>query len=239
MPSVSLVVPCRNEARRLPATLEALLAYFHNFEGTWEMIVVVEPGTDATASIASAAAESEPRIRPILNPEARGKGWAVRTGMLAAAGDVIFFSDADLSVPPRWMSPFLKEIHKGADVAIGSRRHPATVIVHPQPPARVLAGRLFNMALRLAGATRFLDTQCGFKAFRRAAARAVFERMQATGFGFDVEALAWAEALGFRVVELPVEWRDAPGSKVRPLRDGLAALREGIQGAWRARKQAR
>ncbi|MCX7869615.1 MAG: glycosyltransferase, partial [Terrimicrobiaceae bacterium] len=211
MPELSLVVPCRNEEARLPGTLEALTRHLAAGDPSWEILLVVEPSRDATPHLAAAAARRDPRIRALLNPEARGKGWAVRTGMLAALGDCVFFMDADLSVPPRFIGPFLEAITSGADVAIGSRRHPRSVIPTPQPPARVLAGRLFNLALRAAGATRFLDTQCGFKAFRREAARAVFSRVEAPGFGFDVEALAWAQALGLRVIEIPVNYRGRLG----------------------------
>lgn len=236
MPEFSIVIPCRDEAARLPATLLGLREELQQRGVAWEILIVVEPGTDETPALARAEAQRDPRVRALINSEPRGKGWAVRTGMLAAEGDLVFFTDADLSVPARFVAPFAEALRREADVAIASRRHPQTRIPHPQPWTRVAAGRLFNFALRVAGATRRLDTQCGFKGFRRAAARAVFERVQAAGFGFDVEALAWAEALGLNILELPVEWNDAPGSKVRPLRDGIAAFLEGVRGARRAHK---
>jgi len=166
---------------------------------------------------------------------ARGKGYAVRTGMLEAAGGTVFFMDADLSVPLRFLGTFRDRIGAGAGVVIGSRRHPQTHIVCRQPLARVAAGRAFNLGLRLCGATSFRDTQCGFKAFSAAAARAIFPRVEAAGFGFDVEVLALARALGFRVEESPVEWHDMSGSKVRPLRDGVRAFAEALAGARRAK----
>jgi len=166
---------------------------------------------------------------------ARGKGFAVKTGMLAATGNVVFFMDADLSVPLRFVPEFLADFQRGADVVFGSRQHPDRVIVRRQPIQRVLAGRAFNLCLRISGSTKFYDTQCGFKAFRKTAAKDVFEDLTVDGFGFDVEARALADHFGFRSVERPVEWCDAPGSKVRALRDGSKAFLEAVAGARRAR----
>lgn len=236
MSAVSLVIPCRNESARLPRTLEVLGQFLESFAPTIEVVVVVEQSSDNTVEIAKAFAVKEDRIRVIANSIARGKGYAVKTGMLAATGDIVFFSDADLSVPLRFIPPFLEEFEKGADVVFGSRQHPDSVIPISQPFLRVAYGRLFNFSLRAFGATRFKDTQCGFKAFRREAAQWVFSRLTIDGFGFDVEALALADAMGYSIRECPVEWSDAPGTKVRALRDGAAAFAEAIPAAWRARK---
>jgi len=233
-PRVSIVIPARNEAARLPATIREIRRAFPQEE--WEFLIVVEPGTDDTAGASREAARGDERFRIHINPSAHGKGHAVKTGMLLARGDLIFFMDADLSVPLRFVGGFLPEVGR-ADVLIGSRRHRDSVIAVRQPLARELAGRLFNRVLRYAGATRFADTQCGFKAFRREAAREIFSRVRQQGFGFDVEAVVLAEALGFRVLELPVEWADAPGSKVRPLRDGVRALVEAVLAARRIRRE--
>ena len=233
-PRVSIVIPARNEALRLPRTLAAIRQAFPS--EPWEFLVVIEPGEDDTELAARAAAGNDPRFVIRTNPSAHGKGHAVKTGMLAANGEWVFFMDADLSVPLRFVGGFLED-SEGADVLIGSRRHPLSVIPVRQPASRELAGRLFNRALRLAGVTRFSDTQCGVKAFRQGAARAIFARLRQTGFGFDVEALALAEALGFRVRELPVEWSDSPGSKLRPLRDGISSLRDAVLAARRVRRE--
>ncbi len=236
MPDVSLVIPCRNEQSRLPSTLAAVEDFLDRTGLTSEVVVVIEKGTDQTVEIATSHATADPRFRVIANPVARGKGFAVKTGMLAATGDIIFFMDADLSVPLSFVLDFLAEFKNGADVVFGSRQHPESVIVRSQPLRRVLAGRAFNLCLRLCGATKFHDTQCGFKAFRKDAAKAVFENLTVDGFGFDVEALALADRLGFRIVERPVEWCDAPGSKVRALRDGSKAFLEAVAGSHRAKK---
>jgi len=234
-PRVSIVIPALNEAARLPASIREIRRVFP--DQPWEFLIVIEPGTDDTEAVSREASDGDGRFKFVINPVARGKGYAVKTGMLLASGDVVFFMDADLSVPLRFIDAFLEEEGRsGTDVLIGSRQHGASVIPIRQPLSRELAGRLFNLALRLAGVTRFADTQCGFKAFRREAAREIFSRVHQDGFGFDVEALAIAEALGFRVTELPVEWSDAPGSKLRPLRDGVSALCDAVLAARRIRR---
>jgi len=236
MPAVSLVIPCRNEQSRLPSTLNAVKGFLDRIDFTTEVVVVVEKGTDQTVEIATAYTLEDSRFRVIANPVARGKGFAVKTGMLAATGDIIFFMDADLSVPLRFVPDFLGDFERGADVVFGSRQHAESMIVRSQPLRRVLAGRAFNLCLRLCGATKFHDTQCGFKAFRKIAARAVFEHLTVDGFGFDVEALALADCLGFQIVERPVEWCDSPGSKVQALRDGSHAFLDALAGARRAKR---
>ncbi len=232
----SIVIPCRNERSRLPATLVSLRNFFDAFSLVGEAIVVVEKGDDGTEVLAAEAAEADPRIRVVANPVARGKGYAVKTGMQAAQGGVQFFMDVDLSVPLDFVPRFLAETSRGAEVVIGSRRHPQSVIVRSQPLRRVLAGRAFNWCLRLCRATPFKDTQCGFKAFTQTAAQAVFSHLSVDGFGFDVEALALAGRYGFRIVELPVEWTDGAGSKVQPLSDGLRAFFDATRAARRIRR---
>lgn len=233
-PRVSLVIPCRNEAFRLPSTLRALSRYLDETGLSAEIVVVDENSADGTARLA--AEHGDARVRVIANPVGRGKGYAVKTGMLQAAGGIAFFMDADLSVPPRFIGELLREFDGPVDVVFGSRRHPQSIIPVRQPFFREFCGRMFNLALKLGGATRFSDTQCGFKAFRREAAREVFSRLTLDGFGFDVEALAIAETLGFRIKECPVEWNDAAGSKVRPLRDGVSSLVTAISAARHARR---
>lgn len=236
MPSLSLVIPSRNESARLPATLRAVKAWLDAGNEDTEVVLVVEKSTDDTAELARRQEAEDPRFRAICNPVARGKGFAVKTGMLAAKGDIVFFMDADLSVPLRFIDAFLPYFEK-ADVVFGSRQHPETVIPISQPFFRVFYGRVFNLALRICGVTSFKDTQCGFKAFRRDAAKEVFSRLTLDGFGFDVEAMAIAEALRLRIVERPVEWSDAPGTKVRALRDGTSAFVEALLAAKRAQRE--
>jgi dolichyl-phosphate beta-glucosyltransferase len=233
-PQVSIVIPARNEAARLPASIREIRRSFPQEE--WEFLIVIEPGTDDTEGAAREAAGGDARFRIHINSSAHGKGHAVKTGMLLARGDPIFFMDADLSVPLRFVGEFLRAADR-ADVLMGSRRHRDSVIAVRQPLLRELAGRLFNRVLRHTGVTRFADTQCGFKAFRREAAREIFSRVGQQGFGFDVEVVVLAEVLGFRVQEMPVEWADAPGSKLRPLRDGVRALMDAVLAARRIRRE--
>lgn len=233
---VSLVIPCRNESARLPRALEELQAFAEAAPYEVEVIVVVEKSTDNTAQLAQDMAARNAKFRAICNPTAHGKGYAVKTGMLAATGDYVFFMDTDLSVPLRTVDEFLPWLKK-AEVVFGSRRHPESVIVLSQPWQRVAVGRLFNLGLRILGATSFSDTQCGFKAFHRTAAQAVFSRLKVDGFGFDVEALALAKALGFQLIERPVEWTDGAGSTVRAWRDGSKAFFEAVLAAWRAQRE--
>jgi len=235
-PRVSIVVPCRNEVARLPRTLAALSAFVAEAAYPVEVVIVVEPGQDATPDLARRAEAENPAFRAVIQPAQRGKGFAVKTGMLAASGDIVFFMDADLSVPLRFVDEFLPFFDR-ADVIFGSRRHSQSVIGQSQPFYRVASGRAFNLALRFCGVTRFRDTQCGFKAFRANAAKDVFSRLTVDGFGFDVEALAWAEALGYCLLERPVEWNDAPGTKVRALSDGSRAFFEAVLAAKRARAE--
>lgn len=233
---VSLVIPCRNESSRLPRALLALQAFADAAAYEVEVIIVVEKGTDNTAELAEEFSALDPRFRAICNPTSHGKGYAVKTGMLAARGDYVFFMDTDLAVPLRYVDEFLPWL-KQAEVVFGSRRHPESIIVHSQPLLRVVVGRIFNLALRGLRATSFSDTQCGFKAFHRAAAQSVFSRLTVNGFGFDVEALALAEAQGYRLIERPIEWSDGAGSTVRAWRDGSIAFFEAVLAAWRARRE--
>ena len=235
-PCVSIVIPARNESARLPASIAEIRRTFPS--EPWEFLLVIELGDDDTEAAARHAVDGDPRFIIMANPVARGKGFAVRTGMLQARGDWVFFMDADLSVPLRFVGDFLRAGGQ-SDVLVGSRRHPQSEIKIRQPWLRERAGRLFNVALRLSGATRLRDTQCGFKAFRREAARAIFPLVEQDGFGFDVEAIVLAEMLGFRILELPVDWADAAGSKVRPLRDGITSLVEAVLAARRIRHKYR
>lgn len=234
-PQVSIVIPARSEAWRLPASIREIRRAFPSED--WEFLIVIEKSFDGTVLVAGEAAAGDPRFRIIANPTARGKGFAVKTGMLQARGKIVLFMDADLSVPLRFVREFV-EAAADADVVIASRRHPASVISIHQPWRREVAGRAFNLVLRLAGATAFRDTQCGFKAFQKDAAREIFSRVFQDGFEFDVEVLALAEALGYRVVERPVEWADAAGSKGQVLKNGFPALVNAVLAAWRVRRDA-
>lgn len=227
-PQYSLVIPAYNEAGRLAASLAAVDEYCTGLGLPWEAVVVVEKSTDETADLARAAAAKQANFLVIANEIHRGKGFAVRTGVRRATGAVVFFMDADLSVPLPCIGEFLDYFaaHPEVAVAVGNRRHPASAILRRQSWLRRSLGQTFNALLRLLLPVGVRDTQCGFKAFRRAAARDIFARQTIDGFAFDVEVLLLAARRGHRVVDLPVRWVNSPESKVRILRDSLVMLRD-------------
>jgi dolichyl-phosphate beta-glucosyltransferase len=229
--SVSIVIPAYNEAHRLPSTLAALADWQKSCAWSVEIIIVVEPGTDRTREIATDAGARQPNLRVIANERHRGKGFAVRTGMLAANGEFIFYTDADLSVPLCEVDSFMTYFHghPGADVLLGNRQHAKSRITLQQSWLRRHMGQAFNSILRRLAMTGVYDTQCGFKAFRRVAAQAIFGRQQIDGFAFDVEVLLLAQKLGFQIADLPVEWHNSPESKVRIVRDSLQMLRDAVR----------
>lgn len=219
---VSIVVPAYAEERRIGATVRALLALAKEFPRLVEVIVVVEPGTDRTADVAREAAVGSALVTVYERSGRRGKGAAVREGMLMARGEIVFFMDADLSVPLRHVPLFVSHLdaHSETDVVMGDRRHPQSVICVRQNFFRERAGRIFNCVVRLLRLSRSKDTQCGFKAFRREAAREIFSRTRLDGFSFDVEALFIARHLGLRTDELPVEWINGSDTKFQVCSDG-------------------
>jgi glycosyltransferase involved in cell wall biosynthesis len=229
--SVSIVIPAYNEARRLPSALEQIEAWRRDgpLAGrSVEVWIVVEPSTDGTREIATAASSRQPNLHVIANAEHRGKGFAVRTGMLAATGDFIFYMDCDLSVPLREVNAFVEYFaaHPEIEVLLGNRQHAQSRITREQAWLRRRMGQAFNAILRRLSLAGFYDTQCGFKAFRRAAAQAIFSRQQIDGFAFDVEVLLLAKKLSLHIADLPVEWHNSPESKVNLIRDSLRMLRD-------------
>ena len=226
---LSFIIPAYNEATRLGNTLEQVLAYLAAQPYASEVIVVDDGSTDGTARVVEAVgAAHAPRVptRLISYAPNRGKGYAVRQGLLAAQGTVALFSDADLSTPitelPRLLNPILADQY---DVVFGSRALDRTRIGVHQPWLREQSGRFFNLIMQLATGLPYADTQCGFKAFRLAVCRPVVEGAVLDRFGFDVELLYLAHRAGLRLCEQPVVWNDAAGSKVGLL-SGLDGFRE-------------
>lgn len=213
METLSIVIPAYNEERRLPATLDRVLLYVEKTSIPVSEILVVDDGSrDGTAKLVEAR---EGIVRLVSNPGNRGKGYAVRNGMLAAKGDWILSTDADLSAPIEELERLLAAARReNAAVAIGSRALDRRLVKVHQPMMRELSGRAFNMAMRMVTGLSFRDTQCGFKLFRRDAAQKIFSRQIEEGFSFDVEDLLIARALGLRAIEVPVEWSNVEGTKV-------------------------
>jgi glycosyltransferase involved in cell wall biosynthesis len=227
-PDVSIIVPVYNEARRLPPSLRTMIAYFGGVRYTHEVIIVVEQSTDGTLDIARAATEGNPNFRVIDNQVHRGKGYAVKSGMLAARGAIRLFMDADLSVPLEEIDAFLRHFrdNPGHDVLLGNRQHPSSRIDRRQGWFRQKMGQTFNCVMRCFAPLQIRDTQCGFKAFRQRAAEEVFALQTIDGFAFDVEILLLARALGYTLHDLPVRWLNSPESKVRIVNDSLQMLRD-------------
>ncbi len=231
IPYLSIVVPAYNEAVRLPPTLEKLAAFLRALGRSYEVLVIVERSTDGTLEIAARFAAQQAHFQAVDNEVQRGKGYAVRSGMLRARGEYVFYMDADLSVPLAAVPEFLArfESEPRADVLLGNRQHAMSRITRRQFWLRRTMGQTFNRILKTCGLASLHDTQCGFKAFRREAAREIFSRQTIDGFAFDVEVLLLAERLGYKIADLPVEWINSPESKVRILHDSLAMLRDTLR----------
>lgn len=226
-PSISLVVPAYNEQNRLPATLEQMRGFLAGQSFSYEVIVVDDGSVDRTVEVAKAAMRGFPGLR-VLQEDHRGKGHAVRAGMLSAAGRLAMFLDADLSMPITEMVHFPSAIEQGYDLAIASREVLGARRIG-EPGHRHLMGRVFNLIVRLLAVPGLQDTQCGFKCFTREAAQRIFRLQVIDGFGFDVEVLYIARKQGARITEVPVNWYYSPSSRVDPIRDTVRMFRDVLQ----------
>ena len=226
----SVIIPCYNEAARIGNTVRSTLEYLSLESPNAELIVVNDGSTDSTAAIVrSGLAGAQVPAHLIENFPNRGKGAAVRSGLLAATKPIGLFLDADLSTPLSEIPKLIVPIANcEVDVAFGSRALDRKLIGVHQPWRREQAGRVFNLIVRLATGMPFWDTQCGFKAFRLDVCRPILEKAQTDGFAFDVELLFRAYRAGLRLREIPVRWNHAEGSKVRVVHDSLRMLREVI-----------
>jgi dolichyl-phosphate beta-glucosyltransferase len=218
---LSVVIPAYNEERRLPFYLSGIVAYLEAQPFSSEVIIVDDGSQDGTAAIVERFAAENSRVRLIRLPQNQGKGYAVKTGMLKACGRLRLFADADGATPIKELAGLKKTIEAGADVAVGSRAlrddsHTVKTQFH-----RKLMGTVFNFIVRTLTVKGINDTQCGFKLFTAEAANAAFPMQRIHDFGFDVEVLYICHKKGYRIVEVPVNWTDVPGSKVRLIRDSL------------------
>lgn len=231
-PYLSLIIPAYNEESRLPATLTRVAEYLALRDFSYELIVVDDGSRDGTRALVRDFAQGHNWVR-LLNYDIhhhaanRGKGFAVRQGVLHATGRDVLFSDADLSTPIEEMEKLLAPISRGAcDVAIASRALPESVLAVHQPWYREIMGRSFNKVVQKIAVPGIVDTQCGFKAFRGDIARRLFSLAQIDGFGFDTEILFLAQKFGYRVQEIPVRWEHRDDSRVSPLTAPFAMMRE-------------
>jgi glycosyltransferase involved in cell wall biosynthesis len=231
--SISIIIPAYNEEKRLPAALRQVIEYLRRGDWPFAEILVVDDGsTDGTVQVAERMQADYPDLRVLRNPGNRGKGYAVRQGMLECRGEWALFTDADLSAPIAELETLWQAIERdGAQVAVGSRALDRRLIGVHQSWFRENAGRVFNLVMRLITGLPFRDTQCGFKLFEAHAAREIFRRQLLDGFGFDVEALFIGRRLGYREVEVPVRWNDVEGTKVSAWK-GVTAFLDPVMVRW-------
>ncbi len=231
--SISIIIPAYNEEKRLPAALAQVIAYLRRGDWAFAEILVVDDGsTDGTADVAGRMQTEFPDLRVLRNPGNRGKGYAVRHGMLDCRGEWALFTDADLSAPIAELEKLWQAAaREDAQVAVGSRALDRALIGVHQSWFRENAGRIFNLVMRLVTGLPFRDTQCGFKLFEARAAREIFGRQLLDGFGFDVEVLFIGRQLGYREIEVAVKWNDVAGTKVSTWR-GVAAFLDPLLVRW-------
>lgn len=233
-PSFSIIIPAYNESARIPATLTAVINCIRDHGWSAEVLVVNDGSTDNTVEVVRAFMAQAPEIRLLENPGNRGKGYSVRSGMAQASGQVLLFTDSDLSAPIEEAERLFAAIEAGAQIAIGSRWLETGRQTHRQPLYRQFFGRCFNAVTRMVMGLPFADTQCGFKAFTREAALAIFPRQTIERWGFDPEILFIALKHGYRIVEVPVSWAHDERSRVSYLKDGTKMLEEILTIRWNA-----
>lgn len=232
VPFLSIIFPAHNEEKRLPTALEQTLGFLQKQSYPAEVIVVENGSTDRTLELARTVAASVPNLR-VLHEDGRGKGLAVRAGMLAASGEYRMFCDVDLSMPIGEVNRFFPPALNGADIAIASREAPGA-IRYNEPPFRHIVGRAFTLLVRILALPGLQDSQCGFKCFRAAVAEELFPLQTINGWTFDVEVLFIARRRGYKVVEIPIPWYFSAESKVNVGRDLVKVLRE----LWTIRRNA-
>ncbi|MDW8051513.1 MAG: glycosyltransferase family 2 protein [Armatimonadota bacterium] len=225
-PRLSVVIPAYNEAERIERTLQRIVEYLDSRGESYEILVVSDGSTDATEALVERFAQTHPQVQLLAYQPNRGKGYAVRYGILRARGERILFSDADLATPIEELEKLEPYLERGYAIAIGSRPLRESQLIVRQPLYREMAGRAFNKLVQLLAVRGIHDTQCGFKLFTREAAHDIFSRCRFDSFSFDFEALYYAQRLGYRIAEVPIRWMHQEGSKVRLLRDGLRMLRD-------------
>jgi len=232
-PEFSIIIPAYNEERRLPETLERIAAYVHISRRETEILVVDDGSTDRTAAIAESYRDKFPAFQVLSNGMNRGKGYSVRRGMLEARGCTVLFTDADLSAPIEEADKLFAALET-YDAAIGSRALDRGLISVHQSRFREFAGIIFNTIVRLCLRLPFVDTQCGFKAFRREPCRIIFELQRVERVGFDPVLLYLARRHGLRAVEIPVRWGHSPATKVSMFRDSLQMFLDVLIIRWNA-----
>jgi glycosyltransferase involved in cell wall biosynthesis len=231
-PQYSIIVPAYNERARIGGTLERILEHLHEQKWNAEVVVVNDGSRDDTTDVVGQFAAEHPQIRLIQNPGNQGKGYAVRNGMLNARGQVLLFTDADLSSPISEAAKLFAALEKGADVAIGSRWLDPSLQFQRQSLKRQIMSRTYNLFIRAVLTFPYRDTQCGFKAFTRRAANMIFPLQRIKRWGFDAEILYLAHHMKCKVAEVPVAWGHDEGSKIHPWRDGFYMGLDTLKVRW-------
>lgn len=231
---LSIVIPVFNEEKRLPESLKLIFDYCNNSSFSSEIILVDDGSLDNTKEIASEIAfqyrqSQKVSFRLISYQPNQGKGYAIKTGMLASKGKLALFTDADLSTPITETEKLINMIKAGYDIAIGSRYLPGSFIEIRQPLYRRLMGRIFRWLVNWLAISDIKDTQCGFKLFKREVIFSIFSRQRIYRFGFDVELLYIAQKLKYKIAEIPIRWRNSPDSKIRPISDSVSMLKDLIR----------
>ncbi|HIN36576.1 MAG TPA: glycosyltransferase family 2 protein [Dehalococcoidia bacterium] len=230
---LSVVIPTFNEEARIADSLSRVIEYLQGQDYSWEVVVADDGSTDRTVGLVGQAIVDHPNVR-ILQLQHRGKGWAVKNGMLAAEGEFRLLCDADLSVPIQQIERLLPPTGPMADIVLGSREADGAVRIG-EPAGRHIMGRIFNRLVSSLAVPGLADTQCGFKIFRAEAVWDLFPRLTLDGFAFDVELIHLAGKRGLTYSEVGVDWYYRPQSKVRPLRDALAMTLDLFKIRWRHR----
>jgi len=232
-PELSIIIPAFNEELRLPATLQKIANYIEASRPNSEVLVVDDGSTDGTAAVAESFRGKIPQLRCLANGANRGKGYSVCHGSLEACGEMALFTDADLSSPIEEAEKLIAALQTH-DVAIGSRAMDRRLIEVHESVFREIAGIIFNKIVRFILRLPFVDTQCGFKAFRRERCRILFEQQTIERFGFDPELLYLARHHGLSIIEVPVRWAHSPATKVNMLRDSVQMFLDVFVIRWNA-----
>lgn len=231
MPALSVVIPAYNEESRLPVTLNSVHSFLVATNADFELIVVNDGSTDNTVGVVEEFAKHHAGIRLMSYGANKGKGYAVKTGVLASEGDLVLIDDADGNAPIEELSRLRDAIDSGADIAIGSRNKPDSDTVIKALAYRTVMGNTFNRIVQTLLLPGVYDSQCGFKLFKRQCAHDIFTASLVTGYAFDVEVLYIAKLHGYTISEVPVNWHAVPGSKVNVVVDSIKMLIE-VTNIW-------
>ncbi|HHT9144804.1 MAG TPA: dolichyl-phosphate beta-glucosyltransferase [Candidatus Wunengus sp. YC61] len=223
---LSVIIPAYNEEKRVLPTLRKICAYLSAKDFPCEIIIVDDGSTDNTLQMIKNFASSNNHLVILTNEQNIGKGYSVRKGMLSARGEYAFFTDADLSTPIEEIDKCLPYLLNGYDVVIGSRSMPGADIIVHQPWYREKMGKIFNFMVNMVLLKGIIDTQCGFKGFKREAVKTIFSKCKIDGFSFDVEALYLSRKYNFKIKEIPIRWENSTLSKVSPIKHSLQMFKD-------------